>query len=74
MKKKQQNERRLGAKAEGAEVKAEEQPAPSEAMIKHLRMVLSLMPFGYSRQDGDVDRPGEVCGVDHPGPLGDRLS
>ena len=41
MKKKQQNERRLGAKAEGAEVKAGEKPAPSEAMIKHLRMVLS---------------------------------
>ena len=35
---------------------------------------LKIMPFGYSRQDGDVDRPGEVGGVDHPGPLGDRLS
>ena len=35
---------------------------------------LKIMPFGYSRQYGDVDRPGEVCGVDHPGPLGDRLS
>lgn len=41
VKKKLQNGRRVGAQAKGSEAEAAEGAGPSEAMIEHLRMVLS---------------------------------
>ena len=38
------------------------------------KTTLNVMPFGYSRHDGDVDRPGDVCGVGHSWPSGDGLA